>query len=56
MWTPILSQGIEFLQISHHEIFPSVGGLGSRFVSNKDHFSALRLEFMSPLFQNVHPG
>ena len=35
---------------------PELVSLWSWFISNEDHFSALRLELMSPLLQNVHPG
>ena len=35
---------------------PELVSLGSRFITNEDHFSALWLEFRSPLFKNVHPG
>ena len=35
---------------------PELVSLGSWFGTNKDHFSALWLKFMSPLFENVDPG
>ena len=55
----LLLQETEFLQISHHENFQSVGGLcpktktgilGSQFITNEDHLLTLGVEFVSPPF------
>ena len=35
---------------------PELVSLGSQFITNKDYLSALQLEFVSLLFENVHPG
>ena len=58
--TSILLQGSEFHITGNFEAsvgcVPKLVSLGSQFISDKDHFLALRLEFMSPLFKNVHPS